>query len=325
MDTSELLAATTVNARAHELFPGDEALPAVKPALPAVAGKPTNDLAILSFDAAKKIKVIRGVRAREFVTGFLFGDLLGVEVLEPEALRLGENVRKAAIAAKDEVQALKNAASAVKTKLKKKAEKDAELAARLESELQKLDAATAADCADVRLKQIKPAGLPDRSTVLVQTRPTAADQVAREPAAHVCSDACQDGMCPRAKYMYDMATSPEAACVIVAAYTVWFHSGQPGDSVFNEPLQIAQVRYSNALRRLKVEYPGEFCGFSEHSHMEIIRWTVMIESGGHEIPAARKAAAKVGFALQACAAKVAAAWDAEDAASEAAHVGTGAP
>jgi hypothetical protein len=88
MDTSELLAATTVNARAHELFPGDEALPAVKPALPAVAGKPTNDLAILSFDAAKKIKVIRGVRAREFVTGFLFGDLLGVEVLEAEHIRL---------------------------------------------------------------------------------------------------------------------------------------------------------------------------------------------------------------------------------------------
>jgi hypothetical protein len=325
MDTSEVLTASMVNARVRELFPGDEATPAVKPVLPPVVGTPTNDLAILTFDAAKKVKVIRGVRAREFVTGFLFGDLLGVEVLEAEALRLGENVRKAAIAAKEQEQALKNAASAVKSKLKKKAEKDAELAARLGSETQKIDEATAADCAEVRQKEIKPAGLPDLNTVLVETRPTAADQVAREPAAHVCSDACQEGMCPRAKYMYDMATSPEAACAIVAAYTVWWHSRQPGDSVFNEPLQIAQVRYSHALRRLKFAYPGEFCGFSEQSYKEMMRWTVAFESLGHAVPAARKVAAKVGFPLQVCAAEYGSAYEEEEAASEAANVGAGAP
>lgn len=57
--------------------------PALSPRFTAVAGKPTNDLVILSFDAAKTIKVILGRRAREVVTSFLF-----VEVLEPEALRL---------------------------------------------------------------------------------------------------------------------------------------------------------------------------------------------------------------------------------------------
>ena len=56
---------------------------------------------MVAFDAAKKISVVRGRRAREEITGFLFGDLLGIEVLKTEALRLGENVRKAAIAAKD--------------------------------------------------------------------------------------------------------------------------------------------------------------------------------------------------------------------------------
>ena len=57
----------------------------------------------------------------------------------------------------------------------------------------------------------------------------------------------------------------------------------------------------------------------------MMRWTVSIESLGHAVPAAREVAAKVGFPLQVCAAEYGAACDEEDAASEAAHAGTGAP
>ena len=55
--------------------------------------------------------------------GYLFADLLGIEVLPAEVLRLGENVRKAVVTAKDGESALKNGASAKKSRLRKKAER----------------------------------------------------------------------------------------------------------------------------------------------------------------------------------------------------------
>ena len=167
----EQLTAPMVVLRVKELFHGDESAPAVPPRVPAVAEEATNDLAVLTFDAAKKIKVIRGRRAREEVSGYLFADLLGMEMLKTEVLRLGEAVRRAAIDAKDEETRLKNAASAKKSYLRKKAEKDAELAVRLAAEIEEIDAATAAACRDVQTAVIKPAGLPDRNTVLVESRP----------------------------------------------------------------------------------------------------------------------------------------------------------
>ena len=85
--------------RVNKIFPGDEPEPAAKPRVPAVVEEPTNELAVFCFDAAKKIKVIRGQRAREEVAGYLLADFLGIELLKTEALRLGESVRKAAIAA----------------------------------------------------------------------------------------------------------------------------------------------------------------------------------------------------------------------------------
>jgi hypothetical protein len=162
----------TVTKRVTELFPGDNPSPAVKPELPAIAGKPTKGLAMLTFDASKTIKGVKGLRAREEVGGYLFGDLLGIEILEPEALRLGENVRKAAMAAKDAESAIKNGASASKSQLKKKAQKDAELAARLQKALDDIDYIAAIACAELLQTAIEPKGLPDRNTAVVDSRPT---------------------------------------------------------------------------------------------------------------------------------------------------------
>ena len=59
------------------------------------------------------------------------------------------------------------------------------------------------------------------------------------------------------------------------------------------------MRYAHALRRLKDAYPGEFCGFSEQSYMEVLGWTrVRLYSMGHIIPAAVAAAKRIGLPLE---------------------------
>ena len=156
--------------RITKLFPSNAPIPAVKLELPAVVCTPDNELAILCFDAGKTIKVIKGQRAREEVVGYLFADLLGIEVLPAEVLRLGENVRKAAVAAKDGESALKNGASAKKSRLKKKAEKDTTLASSLEAEIRDIESATKMACADLLEVQIHPKGLPSIDTAIVESR-----------------------------------------------------------------------------------------------------------------------------------------------------------
>ena len=46
-------------------------------------------------------------------------------------------------------------------------------------------------------------------------------------------------------------------------------------------------------------YPGEFCGFSQNSAKEMVAWTVQVEATGLVMPAARAAAKRVGFPLEA--------------------------
>ena len=167
-----------VKQRAAELFPGGTATPALKPRRPALVEKPTNELAMLVFDASKGIAIIRGQLAREEVAGYLAADLLGIELLKEEALRLGESVRKAAAAAKDGDAKLRNATAALKSKLKQKALKDPEIAADLPCKLQRLDSGL--DTARAQLKQepSKLNGLPDAKSVIVERKP--------KPALTIC-------------------------------------------------------------------------------------------------------------------------------------------
>ena len=102
-------------------------------------------------------------------------------------------------------------------------------------------------------------------------------------------------MCPRAKAMYDMATSQEASLAIVAAFVVHRFSQGRSDPNLNEKLELAQVRYRHALRRLQGAYPGELCGFSQNSAREMVYWAIRVEALAGPVPAARTAARKVGF------------------------------
>ena len=170
-DSEWQLDAASVKQRAAELFPGGTATPNSKPRRPALVEKPTNELAMLVFEASKGIALIRGQLAREEVAGYLAADLLGIELLKEEALRLGESVRKAAAAAKDGDARLRNASAALKSKLKQKAQKDPELAADLPCKLQRLDSDL--DVARAQLKQEPPKlnGLPEADTVIVERKP----------------------------------------------------------------------------------------------------------------------------------------------------------
>ena len=160
--------------RTAELFPAGATVPAVKPRLPAVVEtvtKDTNDFCTHVFDASKGVKLTRGVLAREEAAGHIAADLLGIELLKEEALRLGESVRKAALAAKDADAALRNGTSAIKSKLKQKAAKDPVVRARLDGDVQRLDSDLEAARAKLRQALVTLNGLPDAKTVIVERKP----------------------------------------------------------------------------------------------------------------------------------------------------------
>ena len=222
-DTAIELTADSVKLRVAELFPAGATAPAVKPRLPPVAAMATNRLAGLAFDAAKTVKLTRGKLAREEAAGYIVADLLGIELLPGEAMRLGESDRKATIAAKDGESALKNAASAKRSNARKQAAKDWQRAAGLDAALRKLDAALATDLAALQATRIDLAGLPDRTSRIVEPRvlkprpEPAAEPVQACGATVVCH--C-GGKCPRARAHLAAARSCEAGVVIFAAYGV---------------------------------------------------------------------------------------------------------
>ena len=58
--------------------------------------------------------------------------------------------------------------------------------------------------------------------------------------------------------MIEMAESKEAAQAIYAAYGIMNYRRLGHDTYFNEELEVAEVRYKHALRRLKRAFPGAF-------------------------------------------------------------------
>ena len=148
--------------RAAELFPGDAAVPAVRPALPPVVETPTNELVGLAFAASKHVKLIRGKLAREEAAGYIAADLLGIGLLQGEALRLGESVRRAAMKLGESEAQVKKAAAAKRSRLRAAAKKDAARAAELEAALEQLEAETQAAHAELRQKPIDLQGLPEK-------------------------------------------------------------------------------------------------------------------------------------------------------------------
>ena len=269
--------------RAAELFPGGTTVPAAKPRLPPAAPQATRALVVAAFDASKGVALVRGELCKAEVVGYLLADALGIEILKEEAMRVGENASKDAVAAKDGAQKLKNAASAKKAKLRKKAAKDATID--LDVDLEQLDKELADDLRRHWRAPCTPAGLPDAKSTVVESRPRP------KPAATPAAD-----MCPRARRIIDMSESDEVATAVKAAFLVIFHSVKgTKDSFFNEQLEVAELKYQHALRRLKQAYPEEFCGWGLKSAEHMAAWAVGLGDRGHPIAAAQQAAKALGL------------------------------
>ena len=91
--------------------------------------------------------------------------------------------------------------------------------------------------------------------------------------------------------------SEEAAAAISAAFSVVDFERDGFDPYIDARLEMAQVLYKHSLRRLKSAFPGELCGLPEHSAVEMVRWMVRLRAARVCVPAAERAAERVGFNL----------------------------
>ena len=197
-----------------------------------------------------------GLLCQRGAMGMLIGDALGLPLLP---WVLSEPVGKAALKHRDAI-------ANEKKKARKKAKRhsaDPEAAAAAVLRRQVTLPLPTADEIKAAWRRIARAA---RSQEPPPPQPLPEPAPEPEPVPHVCSEACAgDEMCPRARALLEAAMSREAAVLIIAAFSVWALGGGDGtDSFFDEELQVAQVRYSHALRRFKHEYP-EFCGWGERS------------------------------------------------------------
>ena len=108
-------------------------------------------------------------------------------------------------------------------------------------------------------------------------------------------------MCSRGEDLIDMVLSEEAALVIKSAFLVVTYERDAGDPYLDAELEMARVVYKHALRRLKLAYPGELCGLSEHSAKQMVHLMVRLRAAGKCIPAAEEGADRVGYNLAATA------------------------
>ena len=109
-----------------------------------------------------------------------------------------------------------------------------------------------------------------------------------------------------------MMMSQEAEPIIHAAYTIVSrtHPSQRarlGPVEEDEKLQLAQVRFTHALRRLRAAHDPALtcCSWDEQTvwgPREVLGATVAIHSTGHSIPAAVAAAQRTRFNLEMAAA-----------------------
>ena len=271
--------------RAAELFPGGTTVPAAKPRLPPAAPQATRALVVATFDASKGIALVRGELCKAEVVGYLLADALGIEILKKEAMRLGENASRDAVAAKDGAQKLQNVVRAKKAKLRQKAAKDSTLD--LDVALEQLDKELANDLREHWRAPCTPAGLPDAKSKVFESRPKPKAKPAAVPAADIC---------PRARRILDMSESEEVATAVKAAFLVIYHTVRgTKDSFFNEQLEVAELKYQHALRRLKQAYPEEFCGWGLKSAEHMAAWAVGLGDRGHPIAAAQQAAKALGL------------------------------
>ena len=84
------------------------------------------------------------------------------------------------------------------------------------------------------------------------------------------------------------------ATAVKAAFVVIFHIVRgTKERFFNEQLEVAELRYQHALRRLKQAYP-ELCGYGPSSAKQMAGWALRMEDLGCPIAAAQQAAKALG-------------------------------
>jgi hypothetical protein len=230
-----------------------------------------------------------GLLCQRGAIGMLIADVLGLPLVP---WVLAEPIGKAALKHKDAI-------AGEKKKAKKKAKRrssDAEAAAAAVLRHQVKLPLPAADEIKAAWRQITKTSRQEPPAATPSPPPPPPPPA--PPAEHVCSEACTDGMCPRARARIEAAMSTEAAVLIVAAFGVISAKSCGRDPHFNEELELADVRFRHALRRLQQAYPGEFCSWSQHSTALVIQWTLRCACVGHPIPAAEAAARRIGLNME---------------------------
>lgn len=233
--------------------------------------------------------------------GWLLAYALGRQLLDHEARPIGKLAGTVASGAKKECDGVRDAAKSKRGKARKRSATAEEMAA--------IDKAAEVQRAAIFLKVHELCHMPAANTVIVESSALASTP-ARE---HVCSDACStssEDICPRARALLEAALSNEAAALVIAAFTLSSLTRCGGDANLNEELQLAEVRFSHALRRFKCAYP-EFCVWGQRSEKLVVDWTIRLAAHGRPIPAAEAVARRLGFdmdcAVSACKARMEAA------------------
>lgn len=146
----------------------------------------------------------------------------------------------------------------------------------------------------------RPAAAPEPSTAALEPEPAPEPDEPQPPAQHECSEECSQGICPRARAMHDMLTSPEATAAIAWAFRV-VHLSRFMSPQLDEELDLSQaraaVKYRHALRRLQLAYPdvAPVCELPQNSTRQMIELTVRMDAMGLGVAAARTVAQEVGF------------------------------
>ena len=122
----------------------------------------------------------------------------------------------------------------------------------------------------------------------------AAPSPATMPAPAPVPTPAEPPECAEWERQLTISRSSEVAYAITTAFAV-MHNGRGGrDAHFHEELEVAQVRYKHALRRLKQAYPSEiFECWGERSAGIMVRYVQQFQRVGHPIPAAVAVAREV--------------------------------
>lgn len=249
-----------------------------------------------------------GMLDRLGASGMLLGDLLGRPLLP---WILAEPIGKAATKLKKKIAEKKKEAK----KKAKRAGRDADAAAaavlrrRVPLELPSADEIKATARRIAKAALLPPDAPPPEAEALPPEAPPPElppPAPAPEPAA--CS---AEEPCPIFRALIDAAMSDESKPVILWAFHIaalrravsiasreWSLGDVDVDETMEE-LDAAEIHLGYALRRLLRAYPTEFGGrITKGSKATcVIGLIVMLESGGHSVPAAVQAADAVGFNL----------------------------